>query len=99
MAEVKKKGVSTKRAFIFFNCDAEKSERSMNIFYNHVVYKDTQASRKLLWSKVQNERREDRIKISDDDLAEVKRIIIEDDDPTKASDFMQFGAIKLVDCL
>ena len=99
MSEVKKKGISTKRAFIFFNCDAEKSERSMNIFYNHVVYKDTQASRKLLWSKVQNERREERIRISDDDMAEVKRIIIEDDDPTKASDFMQFGAIKLVDCL
>jgi len=99
MAEVKKKGVSSKRAFIFFNCDAEKSERSMNIFYNHVVYKDTQASRKLLWSKIQNERREERIIISDDDLAEVKRLIIEDDDPTQASNLMQFGAIKLIDCL
>ena len=98
MAEVKKKGVSTKRAFIFFNCDSEKSERSMNIFYNHVVYKDTQASRKLLWSKVQNERREERIKIADENLAEVKRIIIEDEDPTKASEFMQFGAIKIIDC-
>ena len=43
MAEVKKKGVSTKRAFIFFNCDENKSEQSMNIFYNHIVYKDTQA--------------------------------------------------------
>ena len=99
MAEPKKKGTSTKRAFIFFNCDAEKSERSMNIFYNHVVYKDTQASRKLLWSKVQNERREEKIKISDEDLAEVKRLIIEDDDPTQASNFMQFGAIREIDCL
>ena len=97
MSEVKKKGVSTKRAFIFFNCDAEKSERSMNIFYNHVVYKDTQASRKLLWSKIQKELDEKRIQISDNDLAEVKRLIIEDE-PTKASEFMQFGAIKVIDC-
>ena len=98
MAESKKKGTSTKRAFIFFNCDANKSEQSMNIFYNHIVYKDTLASRKLLWSKIQNERKENRIQISDDNLAEVKRIITEDDDPTKASDFIQFGAIKEIDC-
>ena len=98
MADTKKKGVGTKRAFIFFNCDANKSEQSMNIFYNHIVYKDTQASRKLLWSKVQNERKEQRIQISDDNLAEVKRLIIEDENPTKASDFIQFGAIKEVDC-
>ena len=98
MAEPKKKGTSTKRAFIFVICEAGKSEQSMNIFYNHIVYKDTQASRKLLWSKVQNERKEQRIQISDDNLAEVKRLIIEDDDPTKASDFIQFGAIKEIDC-
>ena len=99
MAEPKKKsGSSTKRAFIFFNCDANKSEQSMNIFYNRIVYKDTQASRKLLWSKIQNERKENRIQISDENLAEVKRLIIEDEDPTKASDFMQFGAIKEIDC-
>ena len=98
MAETKKKGSSTKRAFVFFNCDANKSEQSMNIFYNHIVYKDTQASRKLLWSKIQNERKENRIQISDDNLAEVKRLILEDDEPTKASDFMQFGAIKEIDC-
>ena len=48
MAEPKKKTSNTKRAFIFFNCDANKSEQSMNIFYNNIVYKDTQASRKLL---------------------------------------------------
>ncbi len=99
MAEVKKKGVSTKRAFIFFNCDENKSEQSMNIFYNHIVYKDTQASRKLLWSKIQNERTENRINIADENLAEVKRLITEDDDPTQASALMQFGAIKEIDCL
>ena len=32
------------KAFIFFNCDADKSEASMNIFYNHAVYKDTKSS-------------------------------------------------------
>ncbi len=99
MAEPKKKGTSTKRAFIFFNCDENKSEQSMNIFYNRVVYKDTQASRKLLWSKVQKERKDNRINISPEDLAEVKRLITEDDDPTKASNFMQFGSIKEIECL
>ena len=98
MTEQKKKGTSTKQAFIFFNCDADKSEKSMNIFYNHTVYKDTLASRKLLWSKVQNERKENRIQISEENLAEVKHLIIEDD-PTKASDYIMFGTIKQVDCL
>ena len=97
MAEVKKKSTNTKKAFIFFNCDSNKSEQSMNIFYNHIVYKDTQASRKLLWSKIQNERKDNRIQISDDNLAEVKRLILEDD-PTKASDYIMFGAVKIVDC-
>ncbi|MBR1857989.1 MAG: hypothetical protein IJ797_00640 [Selenomonadaceae bacterium] len=98
MTEQKKKGVNTKKGFIFFNCDANKSEQSMNIFYNHVVYKDTQASRKLLWSRVKKERDEKRINIEEDKIDEIKRLILEDD-PTKASDFMQFGAIKVVDCL
>ena len=97
MTEQKKKGTNTKRAFIFFNCDADKSEQSMNIFYNHIVYKDTQASRKLLWSKLQNERKENRIQISDDNLAEVKRLVMEDD-PVQASIYIMFGAIKVVDC-
>ena len=98
MTEQKKKGVNTKKGFIFFNCDANKSKQSMNIFYNHVVYKDTQASRKLLWSRVKKERDEKRINIEEDKIDEIKRLILEDD-PTKASDFMQFGAIKVVDCL
>ena len=96
MPETKKKSANTKKVFVFFNCDANKSEQSMNIFYNHIVYKDTQASRKLLWSKVQNERKDNRIQISDDNLAEVKRFIMEDD-PVKASDYIMFGAIKVVD--
>mgnify|MGYP000888206911 CR=1 FL=1 len=42
-------------AYIFFNCDAEKSRESMNIFYNHEIYRDTQASRKALWQKIKAE--------------------------------------------
>ena len=98
MSEPKKKGVSTRKGFIFFNCDEYKSEQSMNIFYNHVVYKDTLASRKLLLSQIQKECSEKRIFIEHDNLAEVKRFINEDD-PILASDYMKFGAIKLIDCL
>ena len=97
MTEPKKKTSNSKKAFVFFNCDGNKSEQSMNIFYNHIVYKDTQASRKLLWSKIQNERKENRIQISDDNLAEVKRLILEDD-PVQAGNYIMFGAIKVVDC-
>ena len=97
MAEAKKKTSTSKKAFVFFNCDGNKSEQSMNIFYNHIVYKDTQASRKLLWSKIQNERKENRIQISEDNLAEVKRLILEDD-PVQAGDYIMFGAIKALDC-
>ena len=98
MAEVRKKGVNTKQAFIFFNCDANKSEQSMNIFYNNTVYKDVAASRKLLWARVQKERKEGRIQIETEKLDEVKRLILEDD-PTLASNLMQFGAIKIVQCI
>ena len=99
MSESKPKGKSTRRAFIFFNCDENKSEQSMNIFYNRVVYKDTLASRRLLWSKIQSEVKAKRIKIAEENLLEVKRLIIEDDDPTQVSNFMQFGAIKEIECL
>ena len=56
------------KAFIFFNCDANKSEASMNIFYNNAVYKDTKTSRKNLWKRVKEEYGAERIQIAAENL-------------------------------
>ncbi len=85
------------KVFIFFNCDAAKSEASMNIFYNHAVYKDTKTSRKNLWKKVKEEYGAERIQIAADDLPAVEQAITEGD-PVEAGNFIQFGAIRAFDC-
>ena len=85
------------KVFIFFNCDADKNEASMNIFYNHAVYKDTKTSRKNLWKKVKEEYGAERIQIAAENLKAVELAITEGD-PCAASDFIQFGAIRSIDC-
>ena len=85
------------KVFVFFNCDADKSEASMNIFYNSAVYKDTKTSRKNLWKKVKEEHGAERIQIAADKLADVELAITEGD-PVSAGDFIQFGAIRVLDC-
>ena len=84
-------------AYIFFNCDAEKSHDSMNIFYNHEIYRDTQASRKALWQKVKEEQDASRIEIAEDDLTNVRTAILESD-PAEASRYIRFGAIETFVC-
>ena len=85
------------KVFIFFNCDADKSEASMNLFYNRLVYKDTKTSRKNLWKKIREEYDADRIQIATDDLQDVERAITEGD-PVEAGNFIRFGAIRAFDC-
>ena len=85
------------KAFIFFNCDADKSEASMNVFYNRAVYKDTKTSRKNLWKKVKEEYGAERIQIAAENLQAVEQAITEGD-PVEASNFIQFGAIRAFEC-
>jgi len=85
------------KVFIFFNCDAAKSEASMNIFYNNAVYKDTKTSRKNLWKKVKEEYGAERIQIASENLKAVELAITEGD-PVEASNFIQFGAIRAFEC-
>ena len=85
------------KVFVFFNCDADKSEASMNIFYNSAVYKDTKTSRKNLWKKVKEEYGAERIQIAAENLNDVERAITEGD-PVLASDLIQFGAIRALEC-
>lgn len=67
----------------------------MNIFYNHEIYRDTQASRKALWQKIQTEQDAERIQIAEDDLRNVRAAILESD-PAEASQYLRFGAIETV---
>lgn len=85
------------KVFIFFNCDAEKSEASMNIFYNRAVYKDNKNSRKNLWKKIKEEYGAERIQIALENFPAVKEAITEGN-PVEASTFIRFGAIRAFDC-
>ena len=71
------------KVFIFFNCDAAKSEASM--------------TRKNLWKRVKEEYGAERIQIATDDLPVVEQTIIEGD-PVEAGNFIQFGAIRAFEC-
>ncbi|MBQ9480456.1 MAG: hypothetical protein IJ668_04430 [Selenomonadaceae bacterium] len=86
-----------KKAFVFFNCDENKSEQSMNIFYNRAVYRDLTTTRRLLWKKIRDELDSGRIFIEEDDIPTVRKMVLEDD-PTDAGSLIKFGAIKAVDC-
>lgn len=84
------------KAFVFFNCDAEKSEASMNIFYNSAVYGNSLNSRGKLLDKVMAELKAGRIKIADENIKKVELMILKKD-PVAASEFMQYGAIREFD--
>ena len=85
------------KVFIFFNCDADKNEASMNVFYNRTVYKDTKTSRKNLWRKVKEEYGAERIQIEAENLKAVELAITEGD-PVSAGEFIRFGAIRAFEC-
>ena len=85
------------KAFVFFNCDEHKNESSMNIFYNHAIFKDMKGSRKALLKKVKEEAIEKRIQISSENFPIVEDLILEGN-PTEATNYMQYGAIKEFDC-
>lgn len=85
------------KAFIFFNCDADKSQASMNIFYNREIFKDSKTSRKNLWKRVKEEYGAERIQIATDNLRAVELAITEGD-PVSASEYITFGAIRAFDC-
>ena len=54
-----------KKVYVFFNCDEEKTEKSMNIFYNKTIYNDTKKARKELLAKVEDEVAAGRVHVAD----------------------------------
>ena len=83
-------------AFVFFNCDAAKSEASMNIFYNNTIYGNSLNSRGKILEKVMAELEAGRIKIADENIKKVQSMILKGD-PVAASELMQYGAIREFD--
>ena len=90
----KKVAESKKYAYIFFNCDEAKSQSSMNIFYNDVIFSDTKAGRKALLSKVEEEVAAGRVNVAD---MEAVTSAILDGEPTDASGKLQYGAIERIE--
>ena len=82
-----------KHAYIFFNCNDEKGQESMNIRYNNEVYADTQVARKVLLEKVMEEVEKGRVNLADREA--VAEAILKGD-PTDASRMMQYGTIERV---
>lgn len=82
-----------KKAYVFFNCDQEKSQTSMNLFYNQEIYRDLKGSRKELLAKVEAEVAAGRVNIVSGKADAVRKDIL-DGDPTEASAFLQYGAIE-----
>ena len=80
-------------AFVFFNCDGAKSEASMNIFYNSTIYGVASISRRKLLAKIQEELKAGRIKIAEQNVKKVEKLIM-DGNYLVASDFIQYGAIR-----
>jgi len=91
------RSAAPKKAFLFFNCDEEKSQTSMNVLYNQDVYKDTIASRKALWKKVEEELEAGRVHIADENVEAAKQAVLKGD-PVEAGQFLQFGTILAFDC-
>ena len=85
------------KAFVFFNCDENKGEASMNIFYNHAVYKDSKTSRKSLLKKIKEELDLNRVQVDEGNWETVENLILEGD-PVEAGNLIRFGAIKALDC-
>lgn len=80
-------------AFVFFNCDGAKSEASMNIFYNSTIYSGSSGARRRLLNKIQEELKAGRIKIAEQNVPKVEKLIL-DGNFLAASDFIQYGAIR-----
>ena len=83
------------KAYVFFNCNEQKDPATMNIFYNHDVYRDTQASRKALWAKVQEQA--GAVRIDEGNLDAVKEAVLSGN-PVDANQYMPCGTIVEVDC-
>lgn len=92
---VRKSLACVDRVHIFFNCDENKSEQSINICYNDKAYGDTPAGRAKLLDRVLEEETKKSIFINSDDLQKVKEIIT-NGAPVDASQYLKYGCIRTI---
>lgn len=92
-AAPKKAAAKKVYAYVFFNCDDEKNQTSMNIRYNNEVFADKATSRKSLLDTVMHEVKAGRVNLADKD--QVTEAILKGD-PREASKYMQYGVIERV---
>ena len=95
----KKAAASAKKtaAYMFFNCDGEKSPKSKNVSYNNAVYRDLKTSRKALWDKIQEEIDAGNVHVEEANLEIAKNAVLEGN-PTDASQYLQYGDVVSVEC-
>lgn len=79
-------------AYLFFNCDENKSSQSMNVLYNNRAYDDTPKGRSLLLARIIDEKQNQKIQIREEDMDTVKEIIM-DANPEDASKYLKYGCI------
>ena len=95
-AAAQTKATAAKKAYIFFNCDGEKTQESMNVFYNHVVYHDTVGARKKLWEQIESEVRAGKVQLAEETAAAAREAVLKGE-PTDASQYLVYGAVQAFD--
>lgn len=91
-----KKHFDQNKAFIFFNCDENKSRESMNIFYNNKVYRNVRDSRNELWNDIKKQSDDGKIFIDPKDMFFVRKEILEGD-PELVTAHIKYGAVMPLD--
>ena len=81
-----------KKAFVFFNCDGDKTQASKNIFYNNEIYRDVNSARKDLWDRIKDEVEKGTINVIDDEFTKVRHEILYGS-PVEAGKYLQFASI------
>ena len=81
----------SKSCYMFFNCDKQKSDSSMNVRYNNVVYR-CRDGRRALWKKIKEEIAAGRIFV-DEQLRSTVRVHILEGNPEDINDFILYGNI------
>lgn len=82
-----------KHVYVFFNCDEEKNQSTMNVFYNNTFYGETKKAKKELFAKIKSELEAGKIQIAEENLAKVEAIVTAGE-PTEASQYITYGTIE-----
>lgn len=85
--------MAKRKAYLFFNCDGNKSAASMNPIYNHEAFGDTKTGRRALLKKVSEEIDSGRIQLADKTSKEAIAKEILDGNPIAISDMIVFGVV------